>query len=353
MESHLGKGRKPPANDTKPHHCIEHYDGFVVLPLCFLDELAQSSSLEDALLCTSYWLREIFQANHASITLCENEQEMRLYAFDCNYVHPKEYLIPIKGTLVGEAFTQQKVVIASHDSSEVSSYCKRFSATGLTTFIIAPLKHKGECYGTLNIANAYSKLDARVLETLANLVAAQVHKYQQINKMIELAHIDPLTGVLNRRAFVEATYFINDKPRYYDHRTALLMIDLDKFKEINDQFGHPTGDKVLMHIAATLKKQIRSDDILARFGGEEFAILLHHVNAEEAMNLAETLRVAIEQLIIEHNQHRIQCTVSIGIALPSSPKQGFEELMQLADNALYVAKRSGRNQIILSDMSMI
>ncbi len=71
------------------------------------------------------------------------------------------------------------------------------------------------------------------------------------------------------------------------------------------------------------------------------------------MTLAETLRVTVEQLTIEHHQHRIQCTISIGIALPSTPNQGFEELMQLADNALYVAKRSGRNQIILSDMSLI
>ncbi|ELE1908200.1 TPA: sensor domain-containing diguanylate cyclase [Vibrio vulnificus] len=357
MESYLGKGRKPPENDAKPHHRRENNDGFAALPLGFLDELAQSSSLEDVLLCTSYWVREIFQADRASITLDENEREMRLYAFDGNDVQPQECLIPIEGTLVGEAFTQQKVVMSSHDRSEVPSYCKRLSAAGLTTFMIAPLKHKGECYGTLNIAHkqidAYSELDARVLETLANWVAAQVHKHKQISKMIELAHIDPLTGALNRRAFVEATYFINDKPRHYDHHTALLMIDLDKFKEINDQFGHPAGDKVLMQIAATLKKQIRSDDLLARFGGEEFAILLHHVNAEEAMTLAETLRVTVEQLTIEHHQHRIQCTISIGIALPSTPNQGFEELMQLADNALYVAKRSGRNQIILSDISLI
>ncbi|HFQ5279971.1 TPA: GGDEF domain-containing protein [Vibrio vulnificus] len=175
-----------------------------------------------------------------------------------------------------------------------------------------------------------------MLETLANWVAAQVHKHQQINKMIELAHIDPLTGALNRRAFVEATYFINDKPRHYDHHTALLMIDLDKFKEINDQFGHPAGDKVLMQIAATLKKQIRSDDLLARFGGEEFAILL---------------RAMVEQTVVEHQNQRIRCTISIGIALPIPTDQGFEELMQRADHALYVAKRKGRNQIILSGMT--
>ncbi|ELX8647029.1 sensor domain-containing diguanylate cyclase [Vibrio vulnificus] len=355
MESYLGKGRKPPENDAKPHHRREHNDGFAALPLGFLDELAQSSSLEDVLLCTSYWVREIFQADRASITLDENEREMRLYAFDGNDVQPQECLIPIEGTLVGEAFTQQKVVMSSHDRSEVPSYCKRLSAAGLTTFMIAPLKHKGECYGTLNIAHkqldAYSELDARVLETLANWVAAQVHKHQQINKMIELAHIDPLTGALNRRAFVEATYFINDKPRQYDHKTALLMIDLDKFKAINDAYGHPVGDKVLIEIAQILKDSVRSDDLVARFGGEEFAILLRHVNSEEALRLAELLRAMVEQTVVEHQNQRIRCTISIGIALPIPTDQGFEELMQRADHALYVAKRKGRNLIILSGMT--
>lgn len=90
MESYLGKGRKPPENDAKPHHRRENNDGFAALPLGFLDELAQSSSLEDVLLCTSYWVREIFQADRASITLDENEREMRLYAFDGNDVQPQE-----------------------------------------------------------------------------------------------------------------------------------------------------------------------------------------------------------------------------------------------------------------------
>ncbi|EKO5173597.1 sensor domain-containing diguanylate cyclase [Vibrio vulnificus] len=357
MESYLRKKVVPPKESGGNNDARENKNNFAALPLGFLEELAQSNSLEDILLCTSYWIREIFQADRSSIALRENDAYLKLYALDGNDVLPKDCLIPIQSSFVGQVFSQQKTAISPDNRKSNMIDCQWLVDGGLLCCMDTPLKYKEECYGTLNVAHkqvdSYSEIDAKILETIAKWVAAQIYKHKQINKMIELAHIDPLTGALNRRAFVEATYFINDKPRHYDHHTALLMIDLDKFKEINDQFGHPAGDKVLMQIAATLKKQIRSDDLLARFGGEEFAILLHHVNAEEAMALAETLRVTVEQLTIEHHQHRIQCTISIGIALPSTPNQGFEELMQLADNALYVAKRSGRNQIILSDMSLI
>ncbi|KFK52646.1 hypothetical protein JS86_24105 [Vibrio vulnificus] len=90
---------------------------------------------------------------------------------------------------------------------------------------------------------------------------------------------------------------------------------------------------------------------MARLGGEEFAILLRHVNSEEALRLAELLRAMVEQTVVEHQNQRIRCTISIGIALPIPTDQGFEELMQRADHALYVAKRKGRNQIILSGMT--
>ncbi|AVX01956.1 sensor domain-containing diguanylate cyclase [Vibrio vulnificus] len=355
MESYLSKKVVPPKESGGNNDARENKNNFAALPLGFLEELAQSNSLEDILLCTSYWIREIFQADRSSIALRENDAYLKLYALDGNDILPKDCLIPIQSSFVGQVFSQQKTAISPDNRKSNMIDCQWLVDGGLLCCMDTPLKYKEECYGTLNVAHkqvdSYSEIDAKILETIAKWVAAQIYKHKQINKMIELAHLDPLTGALNRRAFVEATYFINDKPRQYDHKTALLMLDLDKFKAINDAYGHPVGDKVLIEIAQILKNSVRSDDLVARLGGEEFAILLRHVNADEALRLAELLRAMVEQTVVEHQNQAIHCTISIGIALPLPTDQGFEELMQRADNALYVAKRKGRNQIILSGMS--
>ncbi|WP_325205995.1 GAF domain-containing protein [Vibrio sp. 03_296] len=166
---------------------------------------------------------EIFQADRSSIALRENDAYLKLYALDGNDVLPKDCLIPIQSSFVGQVFSQQKTAISPDNRKSNMIDCQWLVDGGLLCCMDTPLKYKEECYGTLNVAHkqvdSYSEIDAKILETIAKWVAAQIYKHKQINKMIELAHLDPLTGALNRRAFVEATYFINDKPRQYDHKT--------------------------------------------------------------------------------------------------------------------------------------
>lgn len=168
------------------------------------------------------------------------------------------------------------------------------------------------------------------------------------NRISEQAIRDPLTNLFNRRflnEFMERELALarrNQKP------LAVVMLDLDHFKQLNDQFGHQTGDKVIELVAKHLLRQSRKTDILFRYGGEEFLIILPNTSAAQAKHLAENWRVHVEQSEIFAKHQSIGITVSAGIAVyPEHGTTAFN-LIQAADEALYQAKAAGRNQIAMN-----
>jgi len=160
-----------------------------------------------------------------------------------------------------------------------------------------------------------------------------------------LAMIDSLTGVFNRRAFMERAekeYAIAKRNKM---SLALLMIDIDYFKRINDEFGHPTGDSVLVDVAQLLESRLRKQDTLGRYGGEEFCILLPATDEAGAMAVAETLRNTVESTPLATERNSISATISIGVTVcTANCDKGFYELLDNADAALYQAKHDGRNR---------
>ena len=165
-----------------------------------------------------------------------------------------------------------------------------------------------------------------------------------------LAMIDSLTGVFNRRAFMERAekeYAIAQRNKT---SLALLMIDIDFFKRVNDEYGHPTGDDVLVDVARLLNSRLRMQDTLGRYGGEEFCILLPVTDEAGAMALAETLRSAVADTPLATGRKGISVTISIGVTVcPTSCADcnlGFYKLLDDADAALYQAKRDGRNRAV-------
>lgn len=157
------------------------------------------------------------------------------------------------------------------------------------------------------------------------------------------AFIDPLTKIYNRQylsEFLETTSLQN----YY-----LMMIDLDNFKLINDNFGHDVGDDVLVSVVNEIKSNIRQEDILIRFGGEEFILLVDKKESKESIKVAERIRKAVMNSIIESHDNQINMTVSIGVnPFPYSAKN-IEEALKIADEQLYIAKSSGRNRVEIFD----
>ncbi|MFA0112705.1 GGDEF domain-containing protein [Vibrio sp. 10N.261.46.E11] len=168
---------------------------------------------------------------------------------------------------------------------------------------------------------------------------------QREAELIELAEIDELTGILNRRAFLlglEKEFCQSPK-----QSLTCLMIDIDHFKEINDQVGHLSGDEVIVQVANLCQQSIDCDDYLGRLGGEEFGVILTHTSAIEAYYVAETIRKAIESTPCTVDGHIIYPTVSIGVAEYTPHLKTIKELLALADRAMYSSKQTGRNQVTL------
>lgn len=162
-----------------------------------------------------------------------------------------------------------------------------------------------------------------------------------------LTRLDGLTGLFNRNTFVELTKKELDRAQRQGTATAILLLDLDHFKRVNDTWGHPAGDAVLKHAAMIASTTVRSTDLVGRLGGEEFIVLLPGTSIEAARNLAEKIRMRLEGEAATWNDTRMAITVSIGIAgTTASEKQSFEVLYHDADKALYVAKQRGRNRVI-------
>lgn len=166
---------------------------------------------------------------------------------------------------------------------------------------------------------------------------------ERYNDLLKVSSLDHLTGVAQRRIYDEEAPRLVTKNLRVNRHLSLLVIDIDHFKQVNDQFGHQMGDVVLKEIAGLLKRNLRSDDHLYRFGGEEFILLCENLSADIALSLGERLRMAIEQ----ESRSYLPQGVSVSIGLASLPEDGLaaEDLFKVADERLYMAKKSGRNRI--------
>jgi diguanylate cyclase (GGDEF)-like protein len=128
-----------------------------------------------------------------------------------------------------------------------------------------------------------------------------------------------------------------------------MMIDVDFFKMINDQYGHPVGDDVLIQIVSLIQTELRDSDILGRYGGEEFVVFLPHSNSQDSCEVAERIRLAVANAPFDAGDETLAVTISIGIKMMDESAQNMDTLVSCADKALYAAKQAGRNQVIDAD----
>jgi diguanylate cyclase (GGDEF)-like protein len=163
--------------------------------------------------------------------------------------------------------------------------------------------------------------------------------------------IDSLTGVANRRGFLQAADRVMVRIRFAGRPAALLLFDLDRFKNINDKFGHGAGDAVLTAFCQLATSLLRPTDLFGRIGGEEFAILLPDIARQDALLLAERLRAAFEATAHKVAERTLIATVSVGVAISDDASSDLAALLDVADQALYRAKASGRNRVELSTHS--
>ncbi len=210
--------------------------------------------------------------------------------------------------------------------------------------------HENECLSLQSFANQLRNLETSQKIEIINRRNHQLrHEIQERLKnqaeLEVLATTDPLTGLFNRRHFFTLTEHWCDHAFEVDLEISAMMIDIDHFKKVNDRYGHQAGDQVLIKVSQAIQNALRTDDILCRFGGEEFSILLPNTNLMSAQQVAERIRQRVEELSVLFEDQTIRITVSIGVAdLAGSPKHSVMGLLGHADQALYKAKHKGRNR---------
>jgi diguanylate cyclase (GGDEF)-like protein len=166
-------------------------------------------------------------------------------------------------------------------------------------------------------------------------------------KLRHLADTDFMTGLMNRRSFLAVAEDAVAFSRRYKRNMATLMIDIDHFKKINDTYGHAAGDDAIKRVAEIVSQSIRTTDKAARFGGEEFVVLLREIDQETAILLADRIRSSIESTTMRHGDTVIPLTVSVGLALFDEADRDVQDVIERADQGLYVAKKTGRNRTFL------
>ncbi|QPJ66075.1 MAG: GGDEF domain-containing protein [Candidatus Nitrohelix vancouverensis] len=246
----------------------------------------------------------------------------------------------LKDMVLGLAKSMKEMVGASGSlGGNIDSYIERIEKA--TT-----LKDLLECKSAvIDVMDTLKSECATLRAKMDGLNSEMTSLCERLQKSESMVHVDVLTNIFNRSAYeIKINQSVKEFQRYHE-AFALLVIDIDHFKNINDQYGHKAGDEVLVLVADTLKQAVRSTDEIFRYGGEEFVVILNKIDRKNALKLAEKLRAAIEKDYLVYKKQKLQVTISIGLAFINE-SDNEETVFENADQALYDAKRRGRNQVV-------
>ena len=224
------------------------------------------------------------------------------------------------------------------------------SDSTLKSHISLPLINEGKVLGcaSLNstLTNAFDAQALQFFSLITYQMASSMKHSQVISSMKDMAIYDPLTNLYNRRHLDQVLEEEYRNSTLSKQPLAIVMVDIDHFKPINDHYGHDEGDKALIHIASILKGSLRKYDIVSRFGGEEFLVILPKTMMKDAVVIAERIRRSVETTPLSVGDEKVYLTISLGVAaIPAILPDSKEEFIKCADTALYEAKDKGRNRV--------
>ena len=229
-------------------------------------------------------------------------------------------------------------------------WTRKVKLRGAESLLVLPLASGDEAIGTLTLASRerhrFRKDVREMLGVIANQVATSLQNAMMYKKMETMATTDGLTGLTNHRTFQDRFSNLLERSARHNHRAAMLLLDIDHFKKVNDTYGHPIGDEVLRQVAQVLRKAVRVIDIPARYGGEEFAVVLESTDLDGAIALAERIREDVGRLEVATDKGTLKVTTSIGVAAFPDDATLQPALIERADMALYHAKQGGRNRVV-------
>lgn len=213
------------------------------------------------------------------------------------------------------------------------------------TGVIGVVSYEKEVYRLKDLNNL------RILSTYIGIALENARLYKEVK---HAASFDVLTNVLNRREWMKKAKKLYKKVRRGTGQIAIVMMDIDNFKKINDTYGHSLGDQVIIRVAETIKACLGKEDKLGRYGGEEFVAIINIRETQEGVKIAEEIRQAVEQLTMKSKYEKaIQVTISIGVAALEEDMQSLEQMIDHADTALYVAKDTGKNKVLAYQSSKV
>ncbi len=231
-------------------------------------------------------------------------------------------------------------ICPGYGSSYKFYYCISFDVSQSRSVVIMMLANDRE---RINICKREETILMYYLENSKPVIESKI----LMQKLKERSLRDGLTGLYNRKFLEETIETINKQSSRQKIRYAVLMLDIDNFKMINDTYGHDIGDTFIKLLVETINHETRSSDIAARYGGEEFVVLLHEAKPEGALNVAQKIRKLFSEIPISVGDEKITATVSIGVSFYPEETESLREAIKYADIALYKAKKSGRNRVVL------
>lgn len=318
-------------------------------------KLASSLNLADILFTTLDSARKIVRYSFGAITLFNSEGDtLTISSF---IGEKKDELINKQfkpdGSLIGYILNTYNRTYLIGDASQKSSLLPLFgpklTVPAYSSLLLIPLQIKGKNTGAMVFASEsryfFTPYEAEIFEVLGNQVSVAIDNARMYQQVEALAVTDGLTKLYNHRKFQEILDNEFRRAQRYNTPLTIMLIDIDRFKNINDTKGHPVGDEVLKRIAGIIKKFVRETDYPCRYGGEEFVLVLPNTTTKEAVTIAERIRKSVEKsTFIFENREELYITISIGIASFPSDAKEKQELVDKADKALYFSKESGRNQ---------
>src|ERR1700733_3943195 len=318
-----------------------------------INDIAQQSTavldLEQLASRVCCLIQQAFQVSHVSLLLRE-EGDLVLRAHH-GTLTPQ---IPEGGrfSTAREPWSQILITGSTHIEKEFSGSECCYLASSASRMCI-PLVSFGQTLGVLVLdsakSNAFRETELRSLESVADICATSIQNAHYVERVKQLAYLDGLTGIFNRRFFELRIMEEIERARRYGNGMAVIMADIDHFKLLNDEFGHLLGDEVLRQVSSLFHQQLRKIDVVCRYGGEEFGILLTQTSVQHALGVADKLRKIVEMWQFPG----VPRTVTISAGVAAFPEHGTtrDELVRAADNGLYCAKQDGRNKIAAAPLA--
>ena len=305
----------------------------------------------------------VLNVDRASIAIVDEEEETitltALYGVSAD--HPKNISINLKGCAIGHTYLTDLLSYRSELDECTCPVVGNLYKAGMHSTVVAPIISGTTRFGTLNTANSkpngYNNDDIHLFAQITAILATHLHKSKlqdeakrqkevllaKNDELENLAYMDSLTQIYNRRYINNIIAHAIMQRDQSESELSIIILDIDFFKNINDEKGHTEGDNVLRELTKLIKSKISENDVLARWGGEEFLIACLHTNVNDAYALAEKLRMSIDE---EENSYLKNVTVSLGVA-SLIENDSIDTLIQRADKAMYQSKKDGRNATTL------